>query len=233
MLYLIGGVVLLFGLILLGRAFVNAEPRQLARFVKWAAIALAAAAIVALAVSGRLSMLLALAAGLFPLLRRLHSVVGGLRGPSAGATSEVETSYVRMSLDHDTGAMTGTVLRGRFAGMRLDELRRADLLALLRECRTADAEAARLVEAWLDRTDPEWRDDLRGERADAGAPPPRGGADITVDEAYAILGLQPGADTAAIKAAHHRLMKQLHPDHGGTDYLAAKINRARDVLLNL
>ena len=233
MLYLIGGIFLLFGLVLLGRAFVNADPKQLARFVKWAAIALVAAAIVALAVSGRLSVLLALAAGLFPLLRRLHSVVGGLRAPSAGATSEVETPYVRMSLDHDTGAMTGTVLRGRFAGMRLDELRRADLLALLRECRTGDEEAARLVEAWLDRTDPEWREDLHGKQSAAGAPPRRGGADITIDEAYAILGLQPGADTSAIKAAHHRLMKQLHPDHGGTDYFAAKINRARDVLLNI
>ncbi|MGE0260366.1 MAG: J domain-containing protein [Alphaproteobacteria bacterium] len=232
MLYLIGGVVLLFGLILLGRAFVNADPRQLARFVKWAAIGLAAAAVVALAVSGRLSVLLALAAGLFPLLRRLHSVVGGLRGPSAGASSEVETAYVRVTLDHDTGAMAGTVLRGRFAGMRLDELRRTDLLALLRECRTADEEAARLIEAWLDRMDPEWRDDLRGEQS-AGAPPPRGVADVTVEEAYAILGLRPGADAMAIKEAHHRLMKQLHPDRGGTDYFAAKINRARDVLMNL
>ena len=60
----------------------------------------------------------------------------------------------------------------------------------------------------------------------------RRASDVTVDEAYAILGLQPGADAEAIKAAHHRLMKQLHPDHGGTDYFAAKINRARDVLLN-
>jgi DnaJ domain len=231
MLYLIGGVVLLFGLMLLGRAFVNADPKQLAVFVKWGAIALAGAAVIALAVSGRLSMLLMLAAGLLPMLRRLHSVIGGLRGPSAGATSEVETSYVRMSLDHDTGAMTGTVLQGSFAGMRFDEMRRADLLALLRECRTADEEGARLVEAWLDRADPEWRDDLRDERAEAGAPPSRG-TDITIDEAYAILGLQPGADAAAIKAAHHRLMKQLHPDHGGTDYFAAKLNRARDVLLN-
>jgi hypothetical protein len=232
MLYLIGGVALLFGLLLLGRAFVNADPRTLARFVKWTAIGPAVAAVIALAVSGRLSMLLALAAGLFPLLRRLHSMVGGLRGPSTGASSDVETPYVRMSLDHDTGAMSGTVLQGRFSGMRFDELRRADLLALLRECRTADEEGARLVEAWLDRTDPEWRDDLRGERAAAGPPPPRGGADITIDEAYAILGLRPGADEAAIKEAHHRLMKKLHPDHGGTDYFAAKLNRARDVLLN-
>jgi hypothetical protein len=231
MLYLIGGVLLLFGLLLLGRLFVNADPRQLARFVKWAAIALAVAAIAALLVSGRLSMLLALAAGLLPILRRVHSLAGGRRGPSAGATSDVETPYVRMSLDHDTGAMSGTVLHGRFAGMRLDELRREDLLTLLRECRTVDEEGARLVEAWLDRTDPDWRDDLRREHAEAGGPPQRGGADLTVEEAYAILGLQPGADVAAIKAAHHRLMKQLHPDHGGTDYFAVKINRARDVLL--
>ena len=236
MLYLIGGVLLLFGLILLARLFVSADPKQLARFVKWAAIALAAAAVIALAVSGRLSMLLALAAGLLPLLRRLHSLVGGIRGPSAGNVSEVETAYIRMNLDHDTGAMTGTVLQGHFAGMRLDELRRADLLALLRECRAADADGARLVEAWLDRTDPQWRDDFHTGPGDTGAPPrgaaPPGTTDVTIDEAYAILGLQPGADAAAIKAAHHRLMKQLHPDHGGTDYFAAKINRARDVLLS-
>lgn len=232
MLYLIGGVLLLLGLMLLVRLFVNADPKQLARFVKWAAIALAAAAILALAVSGRLSILLALAAGLLPMLRRLHSLLGGLWGPSTGAASEVETPYIRMHLDHDTGAMTGTVLQGRFAGMRLDELRRGDLLALLRECRAADEEGARLVEAWLDRTDPEWRDDLYGGQAEGGTAPRRGAADVTVEEAYAILGLQPGADEAAIKAAHHRLMKQLHPDHGGTDYFAAKINRARDVLLN-
>jgi curved DNA-binding protein CbpA len=46
-----------------------------------------------------------------------------------------------------------------------------------------------------------------------------------------ILGLAPGADEVAIKAAHHRLMTQVHPDHGGSNYLATKINRARDVLL--
>ena len=236
MLYLIGGVLLLFGLLLLARLFVSADPKQLARFVKWGAVALALSAVIALAVSGRLSMLLALAAALFPLLRRLHSLLGGMWSPAAGNVSEVETAYIRMNLDHDTGAMTGTVLQGQFAGLRLDELRRADLLSLLRECRAADEDGARLVEAWLDRMDPDWRDDLhggpQGGQGAAGAPPPRGTADVTVEEAYAILGLTPGADSAAIKAAHHRLMKQLHPDHGGTDYFAAKINRARDVLLN-
>jgi DnaJ-domain-containing protein 1 len=135
-----------------------------------------------------------------------------------------------MSLDHDSGTMTGTVLRGQFAGMRLEELGRADLLALLRECRAADEESARLIEAYLDRADPDWHEDFAGARSEYRAAP--GGPDVTVEEAYAILGLAPGADAAAIRAAHRRLMKQLHPDHGGTDYLATKINRARDVLLH-
>jgi hypothetical protein len=133
-----------------------------------------------------------------------------------------------MRLDHDTGTMTGTVLSGRFAGMRLEEMTHADLIALLRECRTGDEEGARLVEAYLDRAHPDWRDDLGA--ADSG-PRHASGPDVSVDEAYAILGLGPGATKDAVREAHHRLMKQLHPDHGGSDYLAGKINRARDVLL--
>jgi len=124
--------------------------------------------------------------------------------------------------------MTGTVLAGSYAGMRLEEMSRADLLDLLRECRTADEEGARLVEAYLDRVHPDWHGDFAGARE---PPPPPWGSEMTVEEAYEILGLAPGADEAQIKAAHHRLMMQLHPDHGGTDYLATKINRARDVLL--
>jgi DnaJ-class molecular chaperone len=92
-----------------------------------------------------------------------------------------------------------------------------------------------LLEAYLDRVRSNWHDEMAGEEARGGrgreAAPP-GGPDVTVEEAYAILGLAPGADEEAIREAYHRLMKQLHPDHGGTDYLAAKINRARDVLLH-
>ena len=135
-----------------------------------------------------------------------------------------------MTLDHDTGAMDGTVLEGHFAGMRLQELRPPELLALLRECRAEDEEAARLLEAYLDRVRANWHDEMAGEETRSSPPP--SSPDVTVEEAYAILGLAPGADAEAIKAAHHRLMKQLHPDHGGTDYLATKINRARDVLLH-
>ena len=230
MLYLLGGFAILCGLLLLFYLFVNADPARLARIVKWAGIALAVLAVVALLVSGRLAMFLAPIALLLPMWRRLRSMVSGFRGPSTARNSTVETRFIRMNLDHDTGTMTGTVLQGRFAGMRLDELRPAELLALLRECRAEDEEGARLLEAYLDRVRSNWHDEMAGE--EAGWAPHSASSDVTVDEAYAILGLQPGADAEAIREAHHRLMKQLHPDHGGTDYLAAKINRARDVLLH-
>jgi len=233
MLPLLGGIAILCGLLLLGYLFVNANPARLAQIAKWMGIGLAVAAAIALLVvtEGRVIMLLAPLAALFPALRRVRSMMSGLRGPSTVGTSTVETQFIRMSLNHDTGAMTGTVLQGRFAGMRLEELRPPELLVLLRECRAEDEEAARLLEAYLDRVHSNWRDEMAGERTSGGGPRPSG-PDVTVDEAYAILGLAPGADAEAIKAAHHRLMKQLHPDHGGTDYLASKINRARDVLLH-
>jgi hypothetical protein len=231
MLYLLGGFAILCGLLLLGWVFVNTNPARLARVLKWTGLALAVAAVLALALSGRLAMLFGIAAALVPLLYRLRSAIGGLSGPAVGNSSTVETPFVRMTLDHDSGSMEGTILQGRFAGVRVSELSRAELLALLRECRTADEEAARLIEAYLDRTDPDWRADLHAGEASGGAGPRPRSSDVSVDEAYEILGLRPGADEEAIKAAHHRLMKQLHPDHGGSDYFAAKLNRARDVLL--
>lgn len=231
MLYFLGGVAILCGFLLLGYLFVNADPARLAKIVKWAGIVLAVLAVLALIVSGRLAMFLAPLALLLPTLRRLRSAFSGFQGPSASSTSTVETRFIRMTLDHDTGAMDGTVLQGRFAGMRLRELRPPELLALLRECRAEDEEAALLLEAYLDRVRSNWHDEMAGDEA-RGTPPPSSGPDVSVDEAYAILGLSPGAADDAIREAHHRLMKQLHPDHGGTDYLAGKINRARDVLLH-
>ncbi len=233
MLYLLGGFAVLSGFLLLVYLFVNADPARLARGLKVTGIVIAVVAVATLAISGRLAALLMPLAMLMPLLIRVRSLLDRYRPPAGGQTSTVATAFLRMILDHDTGSMEGTILRGRFAGMRLDELGPGDLLTLLRECRAEDEEGARLLEAYLDRVRPDWRDELAGERA-AGAG--RGGTrpasgDMSVEEAYAILGLSPGANAEAIKEAHRRLMVKLHPDHGGSDYLATKINRARDVLL--
>jgi hypothetical protein len=227
MLGLVGGIAILAGLLLLLYLFVNADPAKLARGLKWTAIGIGVLLFLFLLLSERFAFLWLPLTLAFPYLRRARSLFAGFRRAGVGGqSSHVETPYLRMRLEHETGAMSGTVLAGSFAGARLDELDRADLLALLRECRTADEDSARLVEAYLDRAHPDWRDESGGGRN----VPPRGGG-MSVEEAYEILGLAPGADEAAIKAAHHRLMMQLHPDHGGTDYLATQINRARDVLL--
>ena len=235
MIYVLGGFAILSGFLMLIYLFVNADPARLARGLKVTGIVIAVAAVATLAISGRLAALLMPLAMLMPLLIRVRSLLDRYRPPTGGQTSTVATAFLRMTLDHDTGSMEGTVLRGRFAGMRLDELGPADLLALLRECRAEDEEGARLLEAYLDRVHPEWREELAGERAGgggSGAGARSTSGDMSVEEAYAILGLSAGADPEAIKEAHRRLMVKLHPDHGGSDYLATKINRARDVLLH-
>jgi hypothetical protein len=229
MLYVLGGFALLSGFLMLVYLFVNADPARLARGLKVTGIVIAILAVATLTVSGRLAALLMPLAMLMPALIRVRSLLDRYRPPSGSQTSTVATPFLRMTLDHDTGSMTGTILRGRFSGMRVEELGSADLVALLRECRAEDEEGARLLEAYLDRVHPDWRDELAG-GSGSGARSTSG--DMTVEEAYAILGLAPGADAEAIKEAHRRLMVKLHPDHGGSDYLATKINRARDVLLH-
>jgi len=233
MIYLLGGFAVLGGFLLLVYLFVNADPARLARGLKVTGIVIAVAAVATLAISGRLAALLMPLAMLMPALIRVRSLLDRFRPPSGGQTSTVATPFLRMTLDHDTGSMSGTVLRGHFSGMRIEELGSADLLALLRECRAEDEEGARLLEAYLERLHPEWREELAGERAGGSGGGARSASgDMSVEEAYAILGLAPGADAEAIKEAHRRLMVKLHPDHGGSDYLATKINRARDVLLH-
>jgi DnaJ domain len=237
--FFIGGILVLLALVAVGRAFVNADPHQLGRFLRWFALSLVAlgagAIVVLLIASERLGPALALMGFLAPVLLRWRSVFRGWRaaaGPGAGSTSAVETDFLRMRLDHDTGSMTGTVRRGGFAGRRLDELSEAELIELWRECRIGDEASARLMETYLDRLSPDWRRAAGSGAGSGGGTRSRATSDaMTREEAYAVLGLAPGADATAVKKAHHELMMKLHPDQGGSNYLAAKINRAKEVLL--
>jgi hypothetical protein len=145
---------------------------------------------------------------------------------SSGATSHVRSAYLEMELDHDSGAMRGRVLAGRHQGVALDRLDLKTLIALLGE---VDDESRALLMAYLDRREPRWREHAQGD-AGSGAAAASGGK-MSEKEAYQILGLEPGASADAVSAAHRTLMKKFHPDHGGTTYLAARINEAKEILL--
>jgi hypothetical protein len=221
-------------LFLLARAFLAVNPRALAQGVRYGGFGLGAAVFLFMAVRGELGPLLALSALVVPLLARARRrrAEAARAQPAAGQASQVETLYLRMTLDHDTGAMGGAVLHGAFKGRTLDSLAPAEAAALLDECRHQDPQSAAVLEAWLDRTRPDWREHF----AEAGPSPGRGGPDrgggaLTREDAYEILGLSPGASPEQIKEAHRRLMMGVHPDHGGSTYLAAKINQAKDLLL--
>jgi hypothetical protein len=146
---------------------------------------------------------------------------------SAGQVSQVRSAFVEMELDHDTGAMRGRVLAGRFAGAPLETLDLPTLVSLLGEI---DEESQALLAAYLDRRSPRWRDDAQSGAAAGEVRAARSGK-MTEEEAYQILGLQPGASAEEIGRAHRVLMKKLHPDQGGSTYLAARVNQAKDVLL--
>jgi hypothetical protein len=236
--YLFIGILLLLAVVGLMKLFAGANPASLAQGLRWAAFALAGIGLVLLPFLGRGSLAILGPAVLVPLLMRFwrwSQAGSGHSRPSPGQTSSVGTAWLAMTLDHDSGHMEGTVRRGRFASRSLSALTLAELRALLDECRAADPDSVALLEAYLERTHPDWRDEKapgageRGESHDAGQAPPRGG--MTREEAYQILGLEAGAGPAAIREAHRRLMQKLHPDHGGSTYLAAKLNQAKDLLL--
>lgn len=143
--------------------------------------------------------------------------------------STVRTAMFEMELDHDTGDMDGLVLTGDHEGSRLSSLSRQQLFNLL-SATDQDEESAALLEAYLDRSIPGWREDTQAD-SDARQTRPSGSGPMTKQEAYQILGLSPGAKANEIHEAHRRLMKRVHPDSGGSTFLASKINEAKDILL--
>jgi hypothetical protein len=230
MAYLLLGIVVLALGVLAMRSFARANPAIVARRMT------VSAGIVALAASGALFL-----RGLVPIALPMAMfgswlLWGSTRGPfgggsarkSPGQTSRVTTEHLEMELDHDTGEMHGRVLKGLFKNRDIASMSAADLALLWQDCRHSDQRSAQLIEAFLDRAHPNWREEMaRGESA------MRRGQDgrMAVEEALEILGLPPGAGEDDIRRAHRDLMMKLHPDRGGSTYLAAKINEAKDVAL--
>lgn len=213
--------------------FLRANPSSLARLLRPILVVLGA-----IGVGGLLILGLRFLPGLLPELMGLAGVViaaliaraarhrpsGGFSSPGTGQRTEVRTAFLQAWIDHATGDVGGTVLSGRFAGRTLDALADAELLELQADC-ASDADSLKVLEAYLDRRlGGDWRNSHR-------PPPPGPRTDMSRDEALAVLGLAEGATADEIRAAHRRLIQRMHPDVGGTADLAARINRAKDVLL--
>ncbi|ODT50173.1 DnaJ domain-containing protein [Devosia sp. 63-57] len=212
------------------------DRRVLVRSLRWVVGGVAALLAVAALFLRRFDLALFVGAAAASILLRgrlgrfsFDSVSGG-----GGNISKVRSRYLAMELDHDTGALSGRIVDGTFAGWDLLDLGEAETRTLIAEI-ADDAESINLLESWLDTNRAGWREyfaeqDTGGGRQGAAGHAGGGSAD-PVAEAYAVLGLKPGADAEAIKAAHRELMKGVHPDRGGSEFLAAKINQARDLLL--
>lgn len=228
---ILGLAAIVLGTLLL-KAFTRANPQNLARLVQAGVGIILAAIAVFLLVRGQFGGAIFLGSIALALLpnswRSLLPPGAGGAAPSTGATSRVTTDHLEMELDLASGRMTGRVIKGFFNGRALESLRPVELAHLWQDCRFTDPQSAQLVEAYLDRVHPTWREDLA--RAEAEAPKGPDGKMSRAD-AFDILGLKDGASDAEIRRAHRELMLRHHPDRGGSTYLAARINEAKDVAL--
>jgi hypothetical protein len=223
--FLLLGMVALLLFLLATRAYTLANPHVLARQLRIGAGVAALAGAGFLVLRGMVGYAMSLAAlGSWLLWGGGH---GSRVQQTPGQTSRVATEHLEVELDHDSGEIRGRVLKGSLAGRELEGLTPAETARLWDDCRFIDPQSAQILEAYLDRRHPTWREDFA--RSEGQAKP--AGAAMTRAEALQVLGLEEGASEADIRHAHRELMMKLHPDRGGSTYLAAKINAAKEVLL--
>jgi hypothetical protein len=196
-----------------------------------------------LAITGRLHPIFALLGAALPFLVRIFGIF--MRGAQIASifrnasslfgntmstprdSSEIKTSFIHMKLDHATGSMDGQMLRGHYEGKKLSLLSIDEIKEILSEIES-DSDSLNLMHAYLERERPEWEEVLEetGSKSSETL-----SSDMNEQQAFEILGLSQDASDKEIVAAHKRLMQGVHPDRGGSTFLAAKINAAKDLLL--
>ena len=232
------GFLLLIMIILAGRWYVGADSRSIINFFKWIFFIGVGSLALFFLITGKLGWVFMGLPLFIPIIMRLRALkrayktfsrmtgVGGNK--KFDQVSEVETDTLRIALNQETGEIKGEVLKGPLKGRHIEDLSHCNLLELLDYCRVKDSQTAQILEAYLDRIDKNWREKDKGAEqftnTDKNRPMDR-------SEALKVLGLSEGATELDIKDAYYNLIRNLHPDRGGSDYLAAKINQAKDLLL--
>jgi len=225
--YFIIGIAVLAALVIGGHSLASADPRKLAKALKISAAIILTALAGFFALTGKFAFAPPLVLVALMLLRN-RPIFGGGSRPSAGQKSDVETEWLRASLNHDSGEMDATVLKGQFREKTLSSLSLEQILELEKEA-AADEQTITILHTFLDRYFSEEADASTSKEQDTRARST--GGPMSHHEALEILELQDGASLKDIKSAHRRLMKKFHPDHNGSDYMAAKINEAKELLL--
>jgi hypothetical protein len=235
MVYLLLGLIALSGIVLMLRVYASASPASLDRTVRRAAIASAVLGALLLLFRVPLGFVFLTVSAILPLTLRWRALwpdFGAAPNRPRGKFSRIETKRLRMALDHDSGALDGLVLDGPYRDRMLSKLALEQILEVRSDCLHDDPDGLPLIEAYLDRVHGAgWRERNSGPQSSNDSSPRHASSAMTREEALEILGLRPTASEAEIREAYHSLILKLHPDHGGSDYLAAKVNRARDVLL--
>jgi len=232
--FFIGGIVLL-AVLAAYQAFRKTSPQVRSKTLRWGVGGGAALLAVGLLLARRMDLAAFLGVAAASVLRTgrlgpfdLEKFGRGSGDAESDTISKVRSRFFAMELDHGSGAVHGVVRAGQFAGEDLMNLGEDETRALIQEI-AGDPDSVSLLESWLDANRAGWREyfeeQARGSSSGAVA------SGDPVAEAYAVLGLQPGASDEDIRSAHRELMKGVHPDHGGSSYLASKINEARDLLL--
>lgn len=228
--YFIIGVSLLLALMVGSQAIATADPKKLIKALRISAVIICSLLAGFFILTGRFAYAPPLVVAALFFLR--NKPLFSSRRPSTGQKSDVETDWLQASLNHDTGEMDATILRGRFEGRQLSSLSRAELGDFQQEC-AADEQTMAILESYIARN---FDEDFTTEAGDSQSKEERTRASsssgpMTRQEAFEILELGSDATVSEIKVAHRRLMKKFHPDHNGSDYMAAKLNEAKDVLL--
>jgi len=225
------GIVVLVLLLWAGNSFSKADPKQAAKLLRTLGGGAALLFAVFLLLRGEIGPAItvgALGLGALGWLSLWPASFGARTQKSSGQVSRVRTAYIEVELDHDSGTMRGRLLAGAQKGASLDALDPQTLIRLLGEM---DGDSRDLLAAYLDRRQPSWREHAEHDAAAGNSARAARGSKMTEQEAYQILGIEPGAGAEAISRAHRSLMKKLHPDQGGSTYLAARVNEAKEVLL--
>jgi hypothetical protein len=232
--YAVLGLCLIVGLGLMGRWLLNAKPRDILRAAKWGGGIAVAGLTLFVLLRGDLRWLAYVAPLALPFLlrgtaiwRTVRNAAKARRGPTPGQRTGVRTRWLAMTLDHDTGAMDGEILQGPYAGRMLSDLSSQEL-ATLAEALDDDRESRQVFDAWLERAGPHA---AAGSSEETDSRAAGDDSVMTPARAREILGVGEEAGEKEIRDAHRRLMLANHPDRGGSSWLAAQINLAKDVLL--